>query len=67
MEIAKTHAESVKHIRKQKKQNQYKILPDPTYSTCPLGTGVMEGFPRQVYESDFARYDGYKGDYNDWN
>ena len=67
MEIAKTHVESIKHMRKPKKENRYKILPDPDHSSCPLGTGVMEGCPRQVYESDFALYDGYKNDYNDWN
>lgn len=67
MKKAKTHAESIKYMRKPKKENRYKILPDPDHSSCPLGTGVMEGFPRQTYESDFDRYDGYGDNYNNWN
>ena len=67
MNKAKTHAESIKYMRKPKKENRYMILPDPDHSSCPLGTGVMEGCPRHVRESDFDSYDGYDGDWGDWN
>ena len=67
MEIAKTHAESVKFIRKPKTEKASLDFSDGTDSNFPIGSAVMEYYPRQVRESDFDRYDGYDGDWGDWN
>ena len=67
MEIAKTHAESVKFIRKPKTEKTPWGFSDGTGSSFPIGSAVMEDYPRHVRESDFDRYDGYDGDWGDWN
>jgi hypothetical protein len=67
MEIAKTHAESVKFIHKPKTEKAPWNFSDGTGSSFPIGSAVMEGCPRHVRESDFDRYDGYDGDWGDWN
>ena len=67
MEIAKTHAESIRFIRKPKTEKAPLNISYETGSNFPIGSAVMEGYPRQVRESDFDRYDGYDGDWDNWN
>ena len=67
MEIAKTHAESIRFIRKPKTEKTPWGFSDGPGSNFPIGSAVMEDCPRQVRESDFDRYDGYDGDWGDWN